>query len=90
MVSVSQNYSAESLAFFVRLYHEIGIVGAINETLSGNLYISWRTESWSNILSVVSKYFSNIYGEKLMAFQKLVYIYELKSNLTGDNSNHLG
>lgn len=88
MVALGQTYSPESLAFFVRLYYEIGKVGAISivETLSGKLHIVWRTESWKDILSGVSKYFSDIYGEKFIGFQKLSKIYELKSNLTDDSS----
>lgn len=87
VVALGQTYSSESLAFFVRLYHEIGKIGAlsITETMSGKLYIVWKTESWKDILSGVSKYFSNIYGEKFIGFQKLSKIYELKSNLTDDN-----
>jgi hypothetical protein len=41
VVALGQTYSPESLAFFVRLYYEIGKVGAISivETLSGKLHI---------------------------------------------------
>lgn len=48
VVVVGQNYSSESLAFFVRLFHEIGSIGQLNIriTSSGNLYVSWRTDSW--------------------------------------------
>ena len=37
VISIGQNYSLESLAFFVRLYHELGKIGRISvvETLSG-------------------------------------------------------
>jgi hypothetical protein len=39
---LGQNYSKESLAFFVKLYHELGKVGSlsIRTTSSDNLYIS--------------------------------------------------
>lgn len=46
-------------------------------------------ESWSAIISVLSEYFSFIYGEKFIALQKLSYIYKLKSNLIDDNNKIL-
>lgn len=86
IVSVGQTYSPQSLAFFVRLYHEIGKIGklvvGINPT--GKLFITWQITNWSLILSSVSEYFSSVYGEKFMGFQKLNTIYKLKSNLTDD------
>lgn len=35
MVNLGQNYSLESLAFFVRLYHELGKIGRLSVRLSG-------------------------------------------------------
>jgi len=88
VVNLGQNYSAESLEFFVRLYHELGKVGSLNvvETASGNVFIRWTTESWSAILGVVTKYFSFLYGEKCIALQKLATINKLISNLTDDET----
>lgn len=82
VVSLGQNYSAESLAFFVRLYFDLGQVGSISvvDTLSGNIFIRWSTESWSVILSKVTEYFSDLYGEKFIALQKLAYIFPLKGS----------
>jgi len=81
---MSQNYSKEALEFFVRFYHEIGQVGKLRIVATGSNkpHIIWRTESWEAILGNVTKYFSYIYGEKYLAFQKLSTIFELKSSLS--------
>ena len=88
IVSIGQTYSHQSLAFFVRLYYEIGKIGKVGVVIkpSGKLYITWQITNWALILSHISKYFSYVYGEKFMSFNKLKTIYELKSNLITDSN----
>lgn len=76
------------MAFFVRLYYEIGKIGKVGVVIkpTGKLYITWQITNWDLILSHVSEYFSYIYGEKFMALAKLNTIYELKSNLISDRN----
>lgn len=91
VVNLGQTYSSESLAFFVRLYFELGKIGKLNVKLNNSqkVFIVWHLANWDLILSVVSKYFSSVYGEKLRGFQKLEDIYKLKANLTNDNDKVL-
>lgn len=88
IVSIGQTYSHQSLAFFVRLYYEIGKIGKVGVVIkpSGKLYITWQITNWALILSHASKYFSYVYSEKFMSFNKLKTIYELKSNLITDSN----
>ena len=91
VVNLGQNYSSESLAFFVRLYHELGKIGKLEVKLntSQKVFITWHLTNWDLILSIVSKYFSFVYGEKLRAFQKLEDICKLKSRRAKDDDKVL-
>lgn len=90
-VNIGQTYSPESLAFFVQLYHELGKIGklSVSTNVSEKVFITWHLTNWNLILSIASKYFSGVYGEKLRAFKKLEEIYILKSNLASDNDKVL-
>lgn len=90
-VNIGQTYSPEALAFFVQLYHELGKIGKLSVSLnvSNKVFIRWHLTNWNLILTIVSKYFSYVYGEKLRAFKKLEEIYILKSNLANDNDKVL-
>lgn len=54
-----------------------------------NVFIVWHLTNWDLILSVVLKYFSGVYGEKLRAFKLLQDLYKLKSNLDTDENKIL-
>lgn len=79
-VTMGQNYTPEALKFFVRLYYATERIGKINlsVTLSGKVYIRWSSSSWKNIVPKLSNYFSSLYGEKFIAFQKLAIINDLR------------
>ena len=84
IVSLGQTYtSPEVLAFFVRLYHELGGIGrlSIRYNVSKKLYVTWEITNWDKILNEVSDYFNSLYGEKYQGFKKLEIIYRLRSNL---------
>lgn len=53
---------------------------SITKNKNGNLVIRLSSESWETILNSYSKFFSNIYGEKYIAFKKLSDIRRLTSN----------
>lgn len=80
---LTQNYSIESLNFFffffLTLWHILGRNTnlSIIVSSSGKLVIRMTSESWKVILSSLMNYFSLLYGEKLIAFKKLVDIRQL-------------
>lgn len=80
--AVNQNFSAESLGFFLTLWHVLGRTGTLSliRNKHGKLVIRLSSESWDSILNSYSKYFNSIYGEKYIAFQKLSDIRRLTSN----------
>lgn len=91
VVNLGQTYSPESLAFLVRLYHELGKIGKLDVKInvSGKVFITWHLTNWNLILSVVLRYFDGVYGEKLRAFNIIKVIYKLKSNFSNDEDKIL-
>lgn len=79
---LTQNYSLQSLNFFVTLWYILGSNTNLSITISqsGNLVIRLSSESWKIILSTLLTYFSLIYGEKFIAFKKLLQIRELSQS----------
>jgi hypothetical protein len=78
---VNQNLSAESLEFFLTLWHVLGRTGTLSivKNKYEKLIIRLSSESWDTIINSYSKYFNNIYGEKYIAFKKLFDIRRLTS-----------
>ena len=73
------------------MYHELGKIGKLDVKIntSQKVFITWHLTNWDLILSVVSKYFSLIYGEKIRGFQKLGEIYKFKSSLGNEDEKIL-
>ncbi len=82
VVSLNQNFSQESLVFFVTLWHFLGQNGNLFLSLSasGKWVIILRTENWQTILNVYAPYFNMCYGEKYIGFLKLAEIRALMGN----------
>ena len=78
---INQNFTVESLKFFVTLWYVLGKTASlsINENKNNKLVIRLSSESWDTILNSYANYFSSIYGEKHIAFQKLLLIRHLTS-----------
>jgi hypothetical protein len=79
---LNQNLSTESLNFFVTLWYILGRTGNLSLTINkhNKIIIRFSSESWEIILNNYVKYFNNIYGEKYIAFQKLLDIRRLTFN----------
>ena len=77
---INQNLS--SLEFFIILWNVLGRTCSFTlvKNKHGKIVIRLSSESWDTILNVYAKYFSLIYGEKFIAFQKLSMIKNLTSN----------
>ena len=82
VVSLNQNYSTESLNFILILWYVLGKKGAISIILNKNnkLVIRLQSESWDTVLNIYSEYFKYIYGEKYIAFKKLLDIRRLTTD----------
>lgn len=76
---INQNLTDSSLEFFLTLWHVLGRVGnlTITESYNSNIVISFRSESWDYILGTLMEFFNLCYGEKFVAFHKLVLIQKL-------------
>ena len=84
---LTQNFSFQTLDFFITLWFVLGSNTSltINKSQSGKLVIRLSSESWNLILGTIFNYFALIYGEKYVAFKKLLDIRRLtKSN--GENT----
>ena len=79
---VNQNLTAKSLEFFLILWHVLGRTGSLTliKNKYGNIVIRLSSENWDTILNIYANYFQLIYGEKYIAFQKLLTIRHLTSN----------
>lgn len=88
VVAINQNFSLESLEFFLTLWHVLGRTSTLSliKNKQGKLVIRLSSESWDTILNTYSKFFNRIYGEKYIAFQKLSEIRRLTSNYSGLDS----
>jgi hypothetical protein len=73
-----QNYSEESLKFFLTLWNVLDKKCNLNVSLSssGKLILTLSSESWSQ-LSLLRDYFSYCYGEKFVNFAKIADIRRL-------------
>ena len=88
---INQNLSPKSLEFFIILWNVLGRTGSLTlvKNKHGKIVIRLSSESWDTILNVYAKYFSLIYGEKFIAFQKLSMIKNLTSNPLNLNPSSL-
>ena len=86
---INQNLS--SLEFFIILWNVLGRTCSFTlvKNKHGKIVIRLSSESWDTILNVYAKYFSLIYGEKFIAFQKLSMIKNLTSNPLNLNPSSL-
>ena len=80
-----------SLEFFIILWNVLGRTSSLTlvQNKSGQIVIRLSSENWDTILNVYAKYFSLIYGEKFIAFQKLSTIRKLTSNPLNLNPSSL-
>lgn len=84
---MSQNYSAESLVFFVKIFYELGQVGKVSVYLNdyNKVMIRYRADGWKSFFNVFIPYFNMLYGDKFMTINILQKVYELSSsNLIAD------
>lgn len=79
VLALNQNLNLKSMEFFVTLWYVLGKKGSLGiiQNSSGKFVLRFSTESWELILGSFYSYFSNIYGEKFIAFQKLLDIRRL-------------
>ena len=88
---INQNLTPKSLEFFITLWNVLGRTSSLTlvQNKSGKIVIRLSSENWDTILNVYAKYFSLIYGEKFIAFQKLSTIRKLTSNPLNLNPSSL-
>jgi hypothetical protein len=75
---MNQNYSAESLAFFVKIFYELGQVGKVSVYLNdyNKVMIRYRADGWKTFFNVFIPYFNMLYGDKFMAILILQKVHE--------------
>lgn len=75
---------------FILLQHFLGCIGKFKfeELSNGNKHIRFVVTNREDIIYKVKPYFSLLYGQKRLAFNKLIRIYEITKNpLLYNNSN---
>lgn len=80
--SMNQNYNAESLAFFVKIYYELGKVGKVSVYLNdyNKIMIRYRADGWTNFFVTFVPYFVMLHGDKFKAIFILKKVHELSSS----------
>lgn len=88
---VNQNLNPKSLDFFLTLWYVLGRTGSLTLIINkyGKIVIRLSSENWNTILNIYAEYFNLIYGEKYVAFKKLVTIRQLTSNQLNLNHSNL-
>uniref|UniRef100_UPI002A8122DD LAGLIDADG endonuclease family protein n=1 Tax=Pappia fissilis TaxID=1040649 RepID=UPI002A8122DD len=89
--AIGQNYTPEVAKMFILLQHFLGGIGKFKfeELSNGNKHIRFVVTNREDIIYKVKPYFSLLYGQKRLAFNKLVRIYEITKNPLLYNDSNL-
>lgn len=89
--AIGQNYTPEVAKMFILLQHFLGCIGKFKfeELSNGKKHIRFVVTNREDIIYKVKPYFSLLYGQKRLAFNKLIRIYEITKNPLLYNDSNL-